>query len=258
MTPSTCPKCGHRRGLQDGHVHPGICPACGIAMGKWRARQMDEVQVHGANAATLPGQRDDTGAGAREYLLALPPRTDKLSLYGRAVLWLGLLLWGLWFLFQGLDWEVIGGSFMHQINLPFHEFGHVLFMPFGRFMSILGGSLFQIALPIALALVFVIRQRDNFAASVCLWWCGQSWVDLSPYIADAPYRLLPLVGGMDESGHDWGNMLGILGLTDWALTLARCSFALGCLTMAAALFWGWQVLLRQYRRGGGVGLSAGQ
>ena len=33
----------------------------------------------------------------------------------------------------------VGESVLHLINLPFHEAGHIIFSPFGRFMTILGG-----------------------------------------------------------------------------------------------------------------------
>ena len=36
-------------------------------------------------------------------------------------------------------------------------------------------------------------------------------IDVSPYIADAPYRVLPLVGGLGEESHDWGNLLTMTG-----------------------------------------------
>lgn len=223
-------------------------------MAKWRAQStLRHAGVEDPSAKVAVAETADAVSGAspatsqalRHTLMALPARSDSVSLYGRGALWLALTLWGLWFALHGIDWIVIGGSFMHQVNLPFHEFGHVLFMPLGRFFSILGGSLFQVALPLGLAAVFVVRQRDNFAASVCLWWCGQSFVDLAPYIADAPYRMLPLIGGMGESAHDWGNLLGMLGLTEWALFLARFSFAWGCITMGLASVWGFKLLRKQ-------------
>ncbi|UUZ56986.1 hypothetical protein LP419_19980 [Massilia sp. H-1] len=95
---------------------------------------------------------------------------DAVSVGGRALAWCAFALWALWFTLHGVDWEVIGGSFLHSIILPFHEFGHVLFMPFGRFMAILGGSLFQVLMPLGLMLAFLFKQRDTFGASAMLWW----------------------------------------------------------------------------------------
>jgi hypothetical protein len=249
---SQCPKCGYRRQSKDAQVHPDVCPACGIAINKWRARPAP-LSEHGARPAdsdqAAPGY---TSAGGRMAWLcahfmwvAVPSRAD--SIWGRALLTALLALWGLWFLLHGIDWAVIGGSFMHNINLPFHEFGHVLFMPFGRTLTILGGSLFQVLLPLMLLCAFSFQQRDNHAASVTLWWCGQSFVDLAPYIADAPYRALPLVGGAGEESHDWGNLLTQWGLVEQAQTLARLSFGVGVLIMVVAIVWGTLLLCKQWQ-----------
>ena len=115
-------------------------------------------------------------------------------------------------------------------------------------MMILGGSLFQIMLPLFLTGVFLIRQRDTFAASITLWWCGQSFMDLSPYIADAEARALPLVGGMGEEAHDWGNLLTMMNAVEHAALLARASFCLGTVIMLTALYWGYRVLQLQRDR----------
>ncbi|UTA47853.1 hypothetical protein L1F30_17070 [Simiduia sp. 21SJ11W-1] len=249
---SLCPKCGYRRQAKDAQVHPSICPACGIAINKWRAR----MDAQGA-ADQAPGHRD-VGRESESDLpqpflhrlqahfmwVAVPSRAD--SIWGRALLTGVLAVWGAWFALNGIDWQVIGGSFMHNINLPFHEFGHVLFMPFGRTMMILGGSLFQVLLPLIVLCVFSFKQQDNHAASVGLWWCGQSFVDLAPYIADAQYRILPLVGGAGEESHDWGNLLTQWGLLEYTQGIARASFGLGVLIMAVAIAWGIFLLRKQW------------
>ena len=79
-------------------------------------------------------------------------------------------------------------------------------------------------MPIWLMLVFVLKQRDNFAASIMLCWCGQNFIDLSPYINDAQYRSLPLVGGGGEESHDWGNLLTTMNLLDKTHSIAQASF----------------------------------
>ncbi|MEX6502271.1 hypothetical protein [Pseudomonas zhanjiangensis] len=239
---SQCPKCAYRRTAKDAPVHPDICPACGIAINKWLARGSTAAVTIGSPAAD-----EAPPMGLGEHFMRLPGRSDQASLYGRAVLSLALSLWTLWFMAHGIDWASIGGSFMHNINLPFHEFGHLLFSPLGRFMAILGGSLFQVLLPLILLVAFSFFHQDNYAASVTLWWSGQSLVDLAPYIADAPYRALPLVGGGGEESHDWGNLLSMTGSLDSAQAFARFDFVLGIGIMCAALLWG-ACLLRKQRR----------
>ncbi|MES2320368.1 MAG: hypothetical protein V4631_23060 [Pseudomonadota bacterium] len=181
-------------------------------------------------------------------LLASPSKVDEVAFWSRAIAWCAFVLWTGWFAKNGIDWELINGSFLHAIILPFHEFGHVLFMFFGRFLHILGGSLFQVLMPLGLLAVFLFKQRDTFGASVMLWWAGQSLVDLSPYVADAVYRVVPLVGGGDDEGHDWGNLLTMLDLLDHTLALARLCFGVGLLVMLAGLAWGFLLLRLQYAK----------
>ena len=91
-------------------------------------------------------------------------------------------------------------------------------------MMFLGGSLFQVMLPFMLAGAFLIINKDGFAASVCLWWTGQSLMDLAPYIGDARALRLPLLGGgtgADVPGmHDWANILRRLGWLDYDQQIA--------------------------------------
>ena len=246
MQITQCPKCAYQRLPADSHVHEGVCPACGIAYQKYLDRQQ------GVTAAPVEVLDYEEVAPPREALLArlleMPARVDSLTVGGRAVAWCALALWAAWFTLQGIDYESTNNSFLHAVILPFHEFGHVLFMPFGRFLSILGGSLFQVLMPLALTAAFLIKQRDPFGASVTLWWCGQSLVDLAPYVGDAVERAMPLIGGAGEDSHDWGNLLTMMGLLDHAQGLARLCFGAGVLVMLAALAWGALLLRLQYAR----------
>jgi hypothetical protein len=131
-------------------------------------------------------------------------------------------------------------SFLHLPNLVFHEAGHVLFLPFGRFMSVLGGSLMQLLVPLACAATFVRQQGNRFAAAVCIWWAGQSLVDLAPYVADARALRLVLLGGRtgaEVEGHDWEYLLGSVGLLQWDVVLGRLTHLAGSLVMIGALCW---------------------
>ena len=144
----------------------------------------------------------------------------------------------------------IGQSFMHNIDLIFHEAGHILFMPFGRFMTILGGSLFQVMMPLIVLFTFLIKNRNPFAASVALWWTGQSLMDLAPYIDDAIDQKLVLLGGRtgaDAPGnHDWGNILIDLDMLEKHREIATLADNSGTLLMLLAFAWGGYMLYRQF------------
>ena len=243
---SECPKCHYHRQPTDAHLNAAICPACGIAYEKWLARQAasteNQTNSFASNAELVEEEPRQT---FREFIFYVPENIDTASFWVRAITLGCFALWGFYFISGGLDWEKIGSSFLHNANLAFHEFGHVFFSPFGRFMTILGGSLFQILMPLGLMGVFMIKQRDNFAASIMLWWCGQNFIDVSPYIDDAIYRGLPLVGGGGEESHDWGNLLTMMNALDSTHKISHASFYIGCALIIIALAWGFYILRLQ-------------
>ena len=97
--------------------------------------------------------------------------------------------------------------FLWGVDFAFHELGHLLAWMLPSAMTILAGSLTQAAVPLGLAAYFWSSRKDLMATGLMLGWAGTSWRDVSVYIADAPYRDLPLHGG-EPSMHDWGNLLG--------------------------------------------------
>jgi len=123
-------------------------------------------------------------------------------------------------------------NFLHLVDLVFHEAGHVIFGFFGRFVAVLGGSLNQVLIPMLCTAVFVWRTQLASAA-VMLFWTGQSICDVAVYVADGRALALPLLA--EGLIHDWNFILGTLGLLNAAESLGRLTFALGALTMLAAL-----------------------
>ena len=83
----------------------------------------------------------------------------------RLALTLLLALWGWSIQRRPLE----RGWFVQNVNLAIHEAGHIVFLPFGEFMHFLGGSLFQLLVPLAFAAYFW-RRGDQHAATVALWW----------------------------------------------------------------------------------------
>jgi hypothetical protein len=146
-----------------------------------------------------------------------------------------------------LDGSDLGG-FLHLPDLVFHEAGHVIFMPFGEFMTVLGGSLLQVLIPLICAGAFLWQEQNRFAAAVCLWWTGQNFVDLAPYISDARRLQLPLLGGLtgaEVEGHDWEYLLTALGWMHLDITLGRAAKFAGVVVMIAALSWAAMLLMNR-------------
>jgi hypothetical protein len=102
-----------------------------------------------------------------------------------------------------------------DVDTAIHEFGHYLFMPFGRMMMILGGSLFQVVFPLIFMGYFLRpSKRDVHAATVCLWWVSINLLGVAIYMADSRAGKLMLLNGLtgqDSDAHDWWNLFTMWG-----------------------------------------------
>lgn len=185
----------------------------------------------------------------KAWLLHVPDEVDPVHVYARAALLAAAAFYGARLALMDIpDWEM-SASWMHLVLLPFHEFGHLLFRPFGEFLMLLGGSIFQVLLPLALGGVFLVKTRDSFAASLMLWWAAAGVMDTAPYIYDAwePRHVL-LTGRTGDTGaHDFIDTLGDLGLLHLARPIGRAVHAFSVLLMLAALAWGAYLVWRQYQ-----------
>jgi hypothetical protein len=171
------------------------------------------------------------------------------ALAGRGLLWLILGWFTVRFATHSIASNFAGSSFLHLVDLVFHEAGHVLFGFFPRFFVVLGGSATQVLVPLA-CLVAFWRRGDRFGVGVAAWWAGQNLVDLAPYINDARALKLVLLGGRTGAqveGHDWEYLLQTLNLLRWDHALARLAHLSGLLVMTGALVWAALELKRQYR-----------
>jgi hypothetical protein len=248
-----CPRCGYVRQARDS-APASECPRCGIIYEKWRGQTV-QPRVEPSRELTV-----DTGAESGPALLAtrllgallfVRPQVNRWTFYGHAAVLAVLVLWGLKFIAMDMETNEIGSSPMHLVNLVFHEAGHILFMPFGTFMTILGGSLDQLLVPLVVMVAFLVKDGNAFGASVGLWWFGQSLMDLAPYINDARAQKLMLLGGVtgaDMPGiHDWGNVLNALEIIRYDHAIARGADWGGTLLMLAAMAWGGYIVYREYR-----------
>lgn len=108
---------------------------------------------------------------------------------------------------------------LDDVDLAIHEAGHVLFAPFGDSMHFLGGSLFQLLVPMTFVAYFA-RNRQRYSAAVVASWLGVSTLNVARYVADAREQALPLLGG-ENSIHDWWYLLTEWDLLPHDLAIAR-------------------------------------
>lgn len=121
-------------------------------------------------------------------------------------------------------------------DLMVHEVGHPILGLFGsRFLMFLGGTLFQLAAPVA-ALVAFAASRQPASCAAAVVWLGVNLVNVGTYAADAEARALPLLAA-DASAHDWWNMLGMLGVRAHATAIGGIIAAAGWALQAAGPTW---------------------
>ncbi|MDQ6652389.1 MAG: hypothetical protein M3Y84_06565 [Acidobacteriota bacterium] len=78
-------------------------------------------------------------------------------------------LYFFWCAYDPYPWHLIDG-----VNLVIHEAGHLFFRPFGEFMMIAGGSLFQVIMP-ALFVGYFLYQQQFYSAALVLFWVGRAF-----------------------------------------------------------------------------------
>ena len=128
-------------------------------------------------------------------------------------------------------WNLLDG-----VNLIIHEAGHTIFMFFGEFIHVLGGSFFQVFIPAVFVFYFMYFKKEYFSGSLLLFWLGQSILNVSVYVRDSIRQELPLLGG-DSSIHDWNYILSSLNILQYTDKLSGFTYNIGRLVAAAGPFF---------------------
>ena len=235
----TCPKCGFEHDTPQPE-----CMRCGVIFQRIHTQTTPKPQgPQGHNAF-----RED---GTVTFYEQEDPTTGLFFAGIKALLLVILTIWGIKLASIPLIDGGAGNSFLHNINLPFHEAGHIVFRPFGRLMHSLGGTLGQLLIPIICMGTLLLKTRDPYGAAVCLWWTGENFLDIAPYADDARRLSLPLLGGnfghsSPYGFHDWEFILTETGLLQYDHAIAGGFKWFGILLMAAGIAWGAWSLYNQH------------
>jgi hypothetical protein len=174
---------------------------------------------------------------------------------GRSPYWRAVVLAVLaWDGFRHLNDPDAGGIFA-GITFGSHELGHLIFAFFGEFMTVAGGSINQLLVPIGAGLLLWYYQ-DYFGISAAGAWLASSMLDLARYVGDARALELDLVGFGDDPQHDWAYLLGHLNALPDDTSLAQLLRLLAALILLGSLAFGGWLCYEMRRRKGREGESA--
>lgn len=131
-----------------------------------------------------------------------------------------------------------GDPLYQLIFLPIHESGHALFGYLGEWPGVLGGTLLQLGVPLALAARFTL-QRQPSGTAFCLFFFFANFLDVATYMADARRQELPLitVGGGEYVIHDWFFIFSGLGLLTYDMKIAAVVRFFGWVGMLGTVGW---------------------
>lgn len=132
--------------------------------------------------------------------------------------------------------------FLDNVDLLIHEAGHIVFMPFGEFVCVAGGTIMQILMPLAFVIYF-LRENELYSNSFVMFWLGQNFINISVYLKDAVEMRLPLLGG--GGTHDWNFLLTRLNLLPQTQFLGSLVYLSGLAIIILAVFLGFYAVIKK-------------
>lgn len=109
------------------------------------------------------------------------------------------------------------------MNLVIHEAGHIVFMIFGKFIEMLGGSLLQIIVPISFVVYFLLKEE--YPGFFSIFWLDDCVINVATYMADARVCQLPLIA--EGLIYDWNWLFTEMNMLSKAETIGSIFFYYG-------------------------------
>lgn len=225
-----CPKCQHEQAESNTCIH------CGVIFQKY-FEHLDDLKKKTSNESDQ--KREDNSKETKVSLFLIFDQ-DWKPVSPPAFIFLSAFFLVHLFFFPKepvLKDEAFLSSFIHSVNLVFHEAGHVLFAIFGnRTLTILGGSLNQLLIPLIVLIIFFYK-RDTAGTGFALFWFFGNFLDVGIYMADARFLKLPLIGGLGMEAHDWRNLFNQFDLWSVDQLLSQAVFYSGWLGIIGTEAW---------------------
>jgi hypothetical protein len=142
-------------------------------------------------------------------------------------------------IFLKRDWV-----FIDNINLAFHEAGHLFLSWDGETLHFLGGTIGQLFFPALIAVIFFVKG-ERFAGCMVSFWFFENGINIARYCEDAITMELPLVGG---GTHDWNWLLTRFNKIQYCYDYAKSIRTAGKIGMSVSLILGLFFLIWSFRK----------
>ncbi|MBP5302528.1 MAG: hypothetical protein J6Y88_04695 [Bacteroidales bacterium] len=139
---------------------------------------------------------------------------------------------------QGYGAWIYGG--IHHLNMIIHQVGHTIFIPaawlgYENLMYFMGSGL-QVLVPLVVAVVYWIQNREIMGTAFVLWWTLENLLDVAEGIANAKAL----------SSHDWnllltewGHLQDCVAIADFLNAFAKAGMVLCVLWTSWSLLYYW-------------------
>jgi len=151
---------------------------------------------------------------------------------GGLIAWLAAYALFLWYAARDTE----GFLALDHVNLVFHEGGHMFFSWFGHTIMILGGTLGELLVPLAVVIYFGLKG-ETAGVGFAAFWFFENFLYIGTYMADARAQELPLVGTGDTVDHDWNLLFSQWGVLMHDRDIGSATRAVGWCGMIAVMAW---------------------
>jgi len=126
------------------------------------------------------------------------------------------------------------------VFLPIHEGGHLLFGWLGQTIGVMGGTILQLFVPMAVTAHFV-SQRHLTGTAFAAFFFFENFLNISVYMADARRHELQYVtvGDAATAEHDWTYLFIKFGVLEHDTGIAAVVRMVGWLGMLGVVAWLW-------------------
>ncbi|TVQ78226.1 MAG: hypothetical protein EA369_07085 [Bradymonadales bacterium] len=160
------------------------------------------------------------------------------SMEGRSRGWRSLLLlWSAWIayhVFIDQNPSITRNPFFF-FDHGIHEIGHWVTRPFGMWVSVASGTIFQVLFPFV-PIIALLRQNDIHGAFFLLTWVSSCLLNVAFYAGSAAYSdLLLWTPHRLTIYHDWVWMLSQLQALHWAPAIKNFFYALSVIALCTSI-----------------------